>query len=376
MNSKQLNRCLGLSLEDIQRYLLEHKWRPKAYPNKKISLFVSPHDNEGNQLEIYLPKSRHYDGYEVRVSDALRILSLYRDVDLDTVIDDISLTDYDIFQMRIMDVGSVGVISLSVAVNDVNALKKLFMYSACGEENSLPYFDKPLAVGFHHADVCQFGHTFEGSFGFTINSPIPVPGVTQMALVDQKIEPPFERRVLERIARSLSLIALSAAQKTPEILVEQFDIALNAKMCEAILDMSQARHAIGFHVSWSHKIAVSEDIVDNDWLLETDSFEVLQYAADELQKIEPSKTTIVGNIVTLHSTNNPMSSEDFYRKAIVKYDYDGRTLNVKLDLDRQGYMIAYEAHGKGLPIRVTGTLFGKGNTWKMADIEEISIALK
>lgn len=377
MTNKHKDELLNLSLEDIQRYLLSHHWKLKDHPNKKICLFSGPQDNEGNKLEILLPKTRDYEDYAIRISDALKILSLWQDKDFTTLIKEIALTSHDIFRIRIMDVGLSGTIPLSVAADDVNALKNLFIYSACAEEKSLPFYDKPLPVGTLHAELCQFGHTFEGSFGFTVNSPI-IANYSQLALFGQREEPPFERRVLERIVRSLNLIEVSVMQDNPEILVENFDIGLNARMCEAILEISQAKtKEINLHISWSPKIDVSEDIgAKSTWLLGRSSYEALEYAADELKKIKPSKVTIIGQIVTLHSTKNPMSDEDFNRQAIVKYTYDGKTINVKLDLDRRGYRVAYEAHGKGLPIKVTGQLFRKGNTWKMIEIEDISMALR
>lgn len=377
MINKHNNELMNLSLSDIKRYLLAYHWELKEHPNKKISLFTSPQDTEGNNLEIYLPKTRDYEDYSIRILDALKILSLWRDKDFPSLIKDIAIINNDIFQIRILDVGPSGTIPLSVAAGDINSLKKLFIYSACAEEKSLPFYDKPLAVGVYHAELVQFGHTFEGSFGFTINSPITA-DYFQLSLFDQREDPPFERRVLERIIRSLNLIETSVMQDNPDILVENFDIGLNSRMCEAFLEISQEKtQEINLEISWSPKVAVSEDIGENrTWRLGRASYEVLEYAADELKKVMPEKLTIIGQIITLHSTKNPMSDEEFNRQAIIKYVYDGKSINVKLDLDRRGYRVAYEAHGKGLPIKVTGQLFRKGNMWKMVEVEEITMVLR
>lgn len=375
--NKYLNELMEISLEDIKRYLLEHHWELTDHPNKKTILFLGPKDDEGNRLEIILPISMDYQDYLIRVKDALRILSIWYNKDLATLIQEISLTSHDVFKIRILDVGPSGTLPLTVAANDVNALKNLFIYAACAEERSLPFFDKPLAVGTYHAELCEFAHTFQGSFGFTINSPI-IANYCQLALFGQTEAPPFERRVMERIIRSLNLIDFAVMQDNADILVENFDTGLNARMCEALLEISQSKtKEVDLGVSWSPKIEVSQDVRNrNNWRLGRLAYEVLEYAAEELKKIEPYIETIIGQIVTLHSTKNPMSDEDFNRQAIVKYEYDGKTINVKLELDRRGYGIAYEAHGNGLPIKATGQLFRKGNTWRMIDIEDISMRLR
>lgn len=376
-NSKDRFELNKISLEDIERFLIENNWEAKDHPNKKIRLFLSPKDNEGNRLEVLLPQSRELQDYIRRINDTFTIMSLASDTDINSLIQKITLISHDIIKVSIQDVGPSGTIPLSVAANDVNALKNLFIYAASSEEKSLPFFDKPLTVGIYHADMCQFGHTFEGSFGFTINSPI-IANYIQLKLFQEKEEVPFERRVMERIIRGLDLVERSVNQNNADILVENFDIGLNARMCEALLELSQEKaKEINFHVSWSPKIMVPEDIRSKQfWQLGKQSYEVLEYAADELKKIEPFRETIVGQIVTLHSTKNPMSDEAFNRQAIVKYDYDGKPIYVKLDLERNQYRIAYEAHGKGQLIRVTGQLFRKGNTWKMTDIEEITLAIR
>ena len=199
-----------------------------------------------------------------------------------------------------------------------------------------------------------------------------------MTIFEGKEERPFERRVMERIIRSLNLIEKSVREDNPALLVDSFDVGLNSKMCESLLEVSQYKTTeVIFEVSWSPKIIIPQDIDKEkvSWLLNRKAFDLIEYAAEELKKVEPYTETVIGQIVTLHSSKNPMSEEVFNRQITVKYEIEGKIINVKMDLERNGYGIALDAHRKGLPVKVKGKLFRKGNTWRMIDIEEISMSI-
>lgn len=371
------NELLSLSLLDIERHLKEHQWKKVEHLNKKVIVFQGPVDNEGNKIEFFLPTSRQYQDYETRIKDAIRVISLVEGKEIDTLVSEIALTSHDIFKVRIIETGPAGTIPLSVAANEVEALKNLLVYSACSEHKSLPFYEKPSSVGLNFADQCQFSHTFHGSFGFTINSPI-IDNYVQLSLFEEAEERPFERRVMERIITSLNLIETSVIDENPSLLVDSFDIGLNSRMCESLLEISQFKSTdVIFNISWSPKIAVPKNLLDKtSWHLNSKAFELIEYAADELKKVEPYLETVIGRIVTLHSSRNPMSDDLFNRQITVKYELDGKTIDVKIDLNKEEYSKALDAHRKGSPIKIVGKLFRKGNTWRMTDIDEISIVLK
>ncbi|MCU6792411.1 hypothetical protein OB236_09745 [Paenibacillus sp. WQ 127069] len=364
-----------VSLIDIIRYFNSIGWKQVSHPNDKVIMFYGSSNDMGKPLEIAIPNKVDYQDYYSRIYDALKVLSVILNKDIKIILNEINLTSHDLFRARILNTGDFSnSIPLSYAATSINGLKDLFIYAACSEERSLPYFDRPLQVGILHADLCRFGHTFEGSFGITINSPI-INDYVQLSMFEEDKAIPFERRVMERIVRSFDLIEKSVMKNDAEILINNFDIGLNSKMCESLLELSQSKTKnLGFDITWSPKFEVSEDIrKSKEWKLTEASYEVIEYAAYELSKIEPYQETIIGKIITLHSNKNPLSDEEFSRQAIVKYDFEGKIVNVKLDLDKEGYSIAYDAHGKGLPIEVVGTIFRKGNTWKMVDVVKISI---
>lgn len=364
-----------LPLLDLIRYLKDIGWSIAEHPNDKLIVFRGPLNDFGKPLEIAIPKNDEYQDYNSRVQDALRIIGILNGKGIQEIVNEILLTSHDVFKVRILDTGDyTNSIPLPYATNSLRNIKDLFVYGACSEQVSLPYFDKPLQVGINHAHLCRFGHTFEGSFGLAIRSPI-INDYIQIEMFEERAALPFERKVMERIIRGIELLNQSVKADNGDILVNSYDVAFNSRMCESLLELSANKLIrIGLDIEWSPKFEVSDDIKGkNGWILSEASYKVLEYAAEELNKIEPYNETVVGNIVTLHSNKNPMSDEDFLRQATIKHEIDGKKVLIKLDLDKKSYAIAYEAHGKGVPIKASGILFKKGNTWRMIDVTGVSI---
>jgi len=371
---------IEISLPDMERYLYSLGWTKSRQTNEKINVFLLPKTEHNQYLQLVLPSKKEYLDYYERIADAVNILSRISDKEAKQVIKEISLVNHDIFRARIINPSKfANSIPLTVASDDIKALRDLFIYSACSEDKGLPFFEKPLAVGLYHASLCQFGHTFDGSFGFTINSPVSdnrdEEEYEQLSLLEDVKEIPFERRVMERIIRGLNHVERAVKEDNGDIIVDNYEKGFNSRMCQALLDISQGMtKEVDYHISWSTQVELSEDISDKDrWHLSEASYRALEYAANELSKIEPYNETIIGQVVTLHSSRNPMIEEEFARQAIIKYEYDGKKIDVKLDLDRHGYDVVYNAHGRGLPVKIEGKLFRKGNTWRMIDIEEITM---
>jgi hypothetical protein len=369
------NRDLSLfNLLDIQRFLENENWHLIEKSTKAL-IYQGFKTDSDKTIEIILPSSEtNYDYYE-RISDFINLISNLKEIDAHKVINLISLTSHDILQMRIMNPGEHHFsLPLDVAATEVNALKSLFTYSACSEENARPYFDYPSTAGINHANQCQFGHTFEGSFGFTINSPI-ISDYSQLHLFGEKKQAPFERKVMERIINGFLITQTAIEKEDASIIVDNFETGFNSRMCDALVDISMEKTKnVEFKISWSYQIPPQEDINKFDNIVFNEkSYEMLQFASEELKKVEPFEDTIIGKIVTLHLNKSPFSDEDFPRTAIVKHQYEGRSIEVKLELSKEGYKKVYQAHGEGKTVKIIGNLFKKGSTWRMIDISNIEL---
>jgi hypothetical protein len=368
------NRDLSLfSLVDVQRFLEKENWK-LIEKSSKAYIYHGPKSDSGRPLEFILPLSEDKVDYFQRINDLIILISELKEIDVRKVINLISLTSHDILQMRILNPGEFKFsIPLDVASKEIDALKRLFTFSACSEEMARPYFDYPSTIGINHANQCQFGHTFEGSFGFTINSPI-ISDYSQLYLFEEHKEIPFERKVMERIVNGFLYTQSAIHDNDISVIVDNFETGFNARMCDALIDISMEKSkSVEFTVNWSYQINPSENITSfKSIVLSEKSYDLLKDASDELKKVEPFEDIIIGKIITLHSNKSPFSDEKFPRTAIVKHTYEGRSIEVKLELTKDQYKIVYQAHGDGKTVKINGKLFKKGSIWRMIEISILS----
>lgn len=358
-----------VKLEDIKLYFIKNKWSI-IDSNQKQMVFQSPTDSEGNQIRYKLPNSETYQNYLNAVSDVISIFSKLRNVPIITIYNDLIHTSKDIMRMRIINTGNYKYsIPLDIAATNINAIKNLYMYSACSEVNKQPHFEKPLAEGINHANNCQFGHTFEGSFGFTIDTPI----IKEDLLLEELTTVPFERKVTERIITGFNSVIKAKNNMDSDFIVRDFEDGFNARMCESIADLSNNNSTpLEFQINWSGAISPRSDISSfTSIMLDAIDIELLIEAGKKLKKVEPFDDVIVGQVVTLHSNKDPNSNEDFNRTIVMKHEVDNHIVDVKLNLNKENYLLAYEAHGSGKRIIVKGKLFRTGNTWRMNDITSL-----
>ncbi|EMO87087.1 hypothetical protein LEP1GSC024_0892 [Leptospira noguchii str. 2001034031] len=364
-----------ITLTDVIRFLEGKGWQLKNFADSKRLFFQGPSSDKGNPLQISLPSSDIYVDYYERINDLLNTLSKVYSESVETLLNRIALVAHDLLRMKVVSgLTENNTIPLDIAVNEVKGLKGLFLWGACSEYTSKPHFDKALSLAEKHVKNCRFGHTFEGSFGFTISSPL-LSDYSQLSLFTGEVEPPYERRVMERIVRGLSIMKEAVAEDNASIFVDNFSVGFNARMCDALIEMSnEQKNLLSFEVDWSYQINPSPGLSKIKWIeIGAKEIELAKYASDELKKIAPFQEVIIGKITTLHSVIEPLSDVEIPRSAIIKYKYEDRVVDVKLELNKNQYLQAYEAHGAGQIIRVKGDLYRRGSVWKMDNVLSVEI---
>ena len=224
------------------------------------------------------------------------------------------------------------------------------------EREQQPYFTQPFHEGKEQAEHFQLGHTYPGSFGFTIESYLPE--VHQQPIWAGYENLPLSRRVLERITRGfLSTRQAERSQNTDEI-TEHFTQGFNGNMCKAVLNMLEdiGGGEITYAVHWSTYLPASEDIaVFEPVVLKQDTVYYLQNAASHLEK----------------SGQRDLRGQRTIEGQIVSLDYDGQGEHevtmmaegygkVKFALSEDIYQVAGQAHLARQAVKVTGKLVRRG----------------
>jgi hypothetical protein len=371
------NRVKGASLESIRRYLQLNGWSETGTTSDATSLFWLAVD--GDRIEVPLPTRRDFQGSERIIADALRTLGQLTDRDALQIIDDINSIAFDRIRSILPDeLVRSDSIDLNIASAFIANAKRLIAATATTELAPSAFFGRVTKEALAYTGRCRFGHTFRGSFGFTIESPIvrnDEPSLPVMAEVA-----PFERRVVQRLVRGLSSVRLAEATENPNVIAESYHTGFNANVCDALLELvEKTTDRLRIEVVWSPEWLPAIDVLDiPTFSIGPSTVELVRDAANSLRQIEAARhCTIVGTVIRLKSEHNPADLLDVSSPREIVVQWDSREfglLNVKVVLQPADYIVAVEAHKSGRFISVSGTLERINRSWILSSPGPVQLA--
>jgi hypothetical protein len=365
------------SLDSIRRYLQLKGWRETSTKSDTTSLFtLAIADND--EIEVPLPKRRDHRGAERLIGNALRTLTQLDDGEPFRIIDEINSVGFDHIGSIIPDyLVRADSIDLNVAGGFINNARRLITTTATVELEPSAFFGRALKEAVAYTERCRFGHTFRGSFGFVIESPVARNDEPSLSVFDQVA--PFERRVVQRIARGLNTIQLAEASGNPGLIAENFRTGFNANMCDALVDLvHETSDRLRFEIAWSPEWQPSSDILQNaTFAIKPSTVELVRDAAASLRRVDPARNyTVLGQVIRLKSEHNPADLLDLSspREIVIQWSSaDYGYLNVKVILPPADYILAVEAHKSGQLVSVTGLLERVGRTWILSNPSNLSL---
>jgi hypothetical protein len=239
-------------------------------------------------------------------------------------------------------------------------MRRLLIDSAAAELLKLPFIDILNGTSQKYGDNCRLGHTFEGSFGFTIESPVGPNTETKEQLVTPP--PPFERRVVERVARGLSYVESAEDEASPVPLLDTFERGFNANMYDRFAELMEGTTAstLSFKFSFSPAWPVSDELRARETKISAAAIPIMREAAKTLRRVEePGPIVIEGIVFRLESSGNPsdLLHPIGSREIIVRADnLASGVVNVPMRLLPVDYLVAVRAHETGRRVRVVGNL--------------------
>ncbi len=370
-----------LEFGSLVEYLTLTGWERVELPPRWL-VFRGSTDIDGNPLELVLPADPRVPDIGYYLSGAVDILSAVENLPPQLVAERVKFYDRDVLKMRNLETGDEDSITLKLAAKQVSELKGLIGYAACSDQDPRPHFDNLLNIGKKVIERYRFGHTFSGSFGFTIESPpIGKPTIYTQAM-QPPLDPdwaeeqeimllPFVRRVMERVVRGLLFTQDATRQSDVSILVDRYGTGFNSKMCASIVRMSKPKALpLEYRVQWSPKIEPSSDVIDPGTIrLSAVSYEYLEQAEQILRTLEPKVVDVQGLVTSLRSQDDPLEVGSA-RSIVMKWinrPMGERPVGIIVPLNRDDYLSASEAHINWQTVQVTGIAQKVGNTWRLSD---------
>lgn len=371
--------------DDFAEYLRLHGWSETEQARGPWRVFTNDRLDGEELVELVLPRKASSLEGRMHIASSINLLSHLNDESPEAVVQRILFRDHDVLQIRNLETEDDTSIELDMAVEQVASMKQLISYGACSEDTARPFFPRPQ--GRYYRRVTRhyrFGHTFRGSFGFTLTSRVEAPVVRfyQTTLFPDSddegelIVAPPERRVMERIVRGLTSTREAVQRQEPEFLAGQYPSGFNGNMCQALVEMSQEKDVpLEYRVIWSPRIQPSRDVERVERVeLRRVEFASLETASQMMRKVAPEYKPVRGLVTELRASDNPASSES--RRTVVilwtSKDIPGPS-KVIVSLEPQDYRQALHAHDEWQIIEVSGLLQRFGNYWKLNEPRDFKV---
>lgn len=297
----------SVGLDDLRKYLLTHGWAQASHSNNRILLFATKPDETGDFASVALPASTDFSDAANLIDEELRVVAEHEKLSIQKMVDRVHCWDRDIMRARISPFrGHEYSLPLTIASEMIAGLREFIGYAAYTQSNPQPFFDKAGAVSASFTKHCRFGHTFEGSFGLTVECPVPV--IPELPMPGTQPPVPFERQVFERVATGLTILRASVESNSLDPMIEGYRTGFSANMCRAIAEIFHDADGrrVEYDISWSPELKSSHDGKWTPFLFEGRAYELSRAAASELEKVEIYQDSVIeGPIIVLKSDTPP-----------------------------------------------------------------------
>ncbi|MDE2855232.1 MAG: hypothetical protein OXN88_13755 [Chloroflexota bacterium] len=340
-------------LERLVSYLKFEGWKLVS-DNERWYILEGYEDIDGDPIEIILSKNDSTPDYRLYIQQTLDIVSSLTNKSPDVLAREVMHRERDILDTRIIDNTDITSTALKSAFNVVSGFKDLFVCATDSEQrDAKPFYQKAGSNPNRILDVVRFGHTFAGSFGYSIESPVK----TQTDM----FQAPLERRVMERIITGL--VNADNAVKLADIgpLVNGYETGFSANMCDAILRTGDDHNtAIEYSVRWSEKYPVSDELRSVKCVqIDRNHYEFLQEASAKLREVQPKFVTIKGHVRNLRAPSDPQNADDPDRNVTIEWEMEeGISRKIVVRLESSEYAAAWNAHWNEQIVSVKGYIEG------------------
>jgi hypothetical protein len=373
MTGQSTNITLSPSL--AIRYLRAIGWQ-LVNENERFSRLTL--DYKGKSVEVILP-TENGPTWDNTVLSVLNTLSQIREKSVEEIALEMKSVGFDVIRSKFPDqIVWNDTIQLDVAAEYTSKIKRLLSAAATVESYPTEYFWRRRKEAIDYSKGCRFGHTYRGSFGFTIESPLSKVESNQQTF--DGIEPalPFERRVVQRLARGFQILDVASRNQDASILTNNFRTGMNANMFDEIIDMffRTKTSSIVYSFTWSPEIRAPSNLQQSSQFeLGPMQIEIMKDASSSLRTQESQRQkTVYGLVTKLKSEKHPTLDTNSEREIVVRWLSDEHGgVNVHMILDVSDYLNAVSAHKDGKAISVSGTLDRQSRTWRLLNPNDFRV---
>ena len=347
----------------ISRYLKARGWSEDTL-NSDQSIFIAP----DQEFEVLIDRSTSEESVRKNVYFAVRTISDYYEMGINNarreILSHLSDRISGSIPTRYVKDDSI---DFAIAAEYMAGIRKMLSASASTVLTGERYFKRTLKEAAHYADKCRFGHTFRGSFGFVVESPLPEnTSPTFEGIAD---ETPLGRKVIERISKGFVHIERASTQQDMSFITSE-ESGLSSNMLDSVADIFEEtavdsiNFAFKFSMEWATDAKAAHikqlKISSSDVSMFREASQLLRPKEDEFKQ-----ETIFGRVRKLETDGNPRDLDDDSSSREVEIIWlaeDDKPIKVRIKVTPQEYRVALQAHEAGKILSVRGILPASGKT--------------
>jgi len=352
MNILDLSGLDSIRPEDAQQYLKHSGWKKADRPHHTgWILYARPAPSKGEQVTVQLVIDSTLADYKRRMAELVEVVAAFERRSPLEVLGDLLLPPSDAIHCRVhSDAAQAGFIPLDDSIRMRQAQRQLLLACAHSElepKNHFPRLSQGEAVDLVRS--CREGPTARGSYVTTLIVPVD-PAVDQLSIE------PFARRVTRRLMEALGETARLCETQDTDGLLSRAKLGISANFLLALSELRPPgeRSHVEIGIAWSR--ARPAPVLERPRVRFSEGvFGLLAGAGQALRDRTPTPGVEVGGFVVRLARG---AEPDDAGEIVIAGELADRpgTSMVHVNLERNDYAAAIDAHKLGLRVRVSGTL--------------------
>lgn len=361
----------------LKAYLSRSGWKKAEYKRDSIAKYEYLADK---QISVLVPEREGTRDFAEAIDKVVSILSQVELRSKESVEKAILFPNQDELRLQFGGASAKpGSLPLDYMISATKSIQDSIIYSACGEVQPKAYYQRKLKEAIRRTKDVRFGQTQVGSFVMSIEFPFDPPVRNSLQLTDP--EPPFGRRVFERIIRGVEKATKVTEDNEQIDLEEEFKSGLNANLAESLAGLSDA--GLGIEVtlscSWSSSLGAPSGLTNVPLTLDATAFSSLKSIGKSLRSPAISKDAVVEGLIATLSRDDSAEVDDeiddsIDRTIVIRIDdpEDLPTKSVRVSLSSADYARACDAHRDRKRVSVRGKLEKLGK-WHISNYSEFIV---
>lgn len=359
----------AISVLSIHAYLRAEGWQKGDDLGNRGVVYSGPFDTE-----VFAPGSDRLGDYAAAVSSVIEAIARVEERDETSVYRDLIASDRDVIRFRAPDAEDDGSISLLAGVDLVQQSRDALLAAACSAGGPQRYYRSGSnAKATEYLRSVKLGQTEHGSFVVNLFSPVPpqLADASQPELWPELADDPFPRQVTRTLADAMEALVGALGEVARGGNIEAFEGAVyqgvSSNLCRAVSGLIKDGDGLDFSLSWARTRPAPQRRYRRQFS-EADS-EILSEAARVLKERQSINNEVLLGYVTGLKRDVQPTDGSIRLKTFV----DGQLRSVSIELEKDEYRKALDAHDSKQPLQIEGDLVFEGQRYYLRNPRNLSV---